>query len=578
MSRIQAWRGAAIAGVLLLAGWCFGLKLALLLPPVQSLARERVEREVAARFGEAKLEGTVRGGFGLGLKVGPLSMGPDGLISVEEVTVSVLRGNVHVRNVRVKWDRRLLKLRRPPPASSSSSETNRAATQIVFEGLIFEQHRTRALAQDLGPFHGVVSRDQLKLELPDGGKITLGREGKRASLELRKISLRSARWVGPRFASLEATGLLNGKGELSERDGSISLSLSDVNLRDPRLAKGPLKGMELALQGRFLRQDKTLKLEEGQLWMGGEDEIKVVATAQVELAGDFNAQANVRLLPVTDEQLVSALPSELRPPPAAPHFQGQVAATAQFKGLLKEPDSWEFEAKLLLDDARKKSAAQPTLANELTYTAVSSTGRSYQVVIGPSNPTFVPLAELPPHASAAVLTSEDAGFFGHAGFDFGELRHSVVDALMDRRVRGASTLSQQLSKNLFLSPEHTLARKVREALTTLALEASVPKQRLLEVYLNAVEWGPGIYGIGAASQHYFAKDARELSPKESALLATLLPSPLRYHSYHLRGLSPVWEQRLDDLLSKMGEEGVLTEEELTAASAAPLLFNASCGT
>ena len=206
-----------------------------------------------------------------------------------------------------------------------------------------------------------------------------------------------------------------------------------------------------------------------------------------------------------------------------------------------------------------------------TYKLASS-GRA--IVVGAANPDFVPVAELPAYVIRAVTTCEDAGFFGHQGFDFAELRNAAVQgAQAGRVVRGGSTISQQLAKNLYLTRQKTLSRKLREALVTVALEATVPKQRLLEVYLNVAEWGPGVFGIGPAAHHWFGKDARELTPREAAFLATVIPNPVRYHYMWSRGfLSDHWEERVDGLLRTMTAQGVLTDEQLASALAQPLTF------
>ena len=142
-----------------------------------------------------------------------------------------------------------------------------------------------------------------------------------------------------------------------------------------------------------------------------------------------------------------------------------------------------------------------------------------------------------------------------------------------RVVRGGSTITQQLAKNLYLSREKTLARKIREAAITIALEATVPKARLLEIYLNLVEWGPGVFGIGAAAQHWFGKDARALTAKEAAFLASIIPNPIRYHGMRARGTpSDAWEQRVDDILLKMTEQGTLSGEDFLRALSEPIVF------
>ncbi len=174
----------------------------------------------------------------------------------------------------------------------------------------------------------------------------------------------------------------------------------------------------------------------------------------------------------------------------------------------------------------------------------------------------------------AVTTSEDAGFFAHQGFDFEELRNALAQgAEAGRVVRGGSTITQQVAKNLYLSQERTVARKVREALVTIALESSVPKRRLLEIYLNVAEWGPELWGIGPAARHWFGKDARALTPKEAAFLASIIPSPVRYHSMFARG-SPTdaWEERVDELLRKMTSHGAISDDDFLRAVREPIVF------
>jgi membrane peptidoglycan carboxypeptidase len=140
-------------------------------------------------------------------------------------------------------------------------------------------------------------------------------------------------------------------------------------------------------------------------------------------------------------------------------------------------------------------------------------------------------------------------------------------------LRGASTLTQQLAKNLFLSRDRTLSRKAREALATVALEVGLGKRRILEIYLNLAEWGDGVNGIGEAARHWFGKDARALSPKEAAFLATVIPNPVRYERYLRRGaLTPAWEARVGELLAKLHARGVFDDAGYRAAEAERLTF------
>ncbi|MCG3198077.1 MAG: monofunctional biosynthetic peptidoglycan transglycosylase [Candidatus Omnitrophica bacterium] len=139
---------------------------------------------------------------------------------------------------------------------------------------------------------------------------------------------------------------------------------------------------------------------------------------------------------------------------------------------------------------------------------------------------WVPLDRISPHLVEAVLIAEDDRFFQHQGFDFTEIWNSVeTNYRAGRWVRGGSTLSQQLAKNLYLSPDKTFTRKFNEMLLTWKVEKSLSKSRILEIYLNVVEWGGGCFGAEAASQYYFSKPASALSPREAASLAARLPNP-----------------------------------------------------
>jgi monofunctional biosynthetic peptidoglycan transglycosylase len=130
----------------------------------------------------------------------------------------------------------------------------------------------------------------------------------------------------------------------------------------------------------------------------------------------------------------------------------------------------------------------------------------------------------------AVIASEDNEFCHHWGFDFKELQDALDEAQDGGRLRGASTISQQTAKNVFLWPGRSYVRKGLEAYFTVLIEAAWPKRRIMEVYLNVIEWGPGIFGAEAASRHWFGKSASRLSQLEAARLAAILPNPIRYHA------------------------------------------------
>lgn len=144
------------------------------------------------------------------------------------------------------------------------------------------------------------------------------------------------------------------------------------------------------------------------------------------------------------------------------------------------------------------------------------------------NQRWIALARLPAHVTKAVIVAEDGTFYEHGGIDWFEVQESIEKNVRERRTaRGASTITQQLAKNLYLSTSKTPMRKVKEVIITLLLEHHLSKQRILEIYLNVIEWGRGIYGIDAAARTYFGKSAAGLTLDEAVRLAAVIPRPLR---------------------------------------------------
>jgi monofunctional biosynthetic peptidoglycan transglycosylase len=149
---------------------------------------------------------------------------------------------------------------------------------------------------------------------------------------------------------------------------------------------------------------------------------------------------------------------------------------------------------------------------------------------GRADRRWVPYEAISPHLKRAVLVAEDINFFSHEGFDAAEIKAALKEALDERELpRGASTITQQLAKNLWLSPSRNPLRKLEEALLARQLERHLSKKRILEIYLNVVEFGPGVWGAEAASRRYFGKPASALSEAEAARLAAALPSPERWN-------------------------------------------------
>jgi len=172
----------------------------------------------------------------------------------------------------------------------------------------------------------------------------------------------------------------------------------------------------------------------------------------------------------------------------------------------------------------------------------------------PYNPQYewVSWSKIAPTAPLAVIASEDQRFAEHHGFDFESIQDAMDDAERGHRLRGASTISQQVAKNMFLWPGRNFVRKGLEAYFTVLVEALWPKRRILEVYLNVAEFGDGLFGVEAASQRYFRKPAARLSADEAALLAAVLPNPHRLRAGRPSGYV---QERRDWILRQMDRLG-----------------------
>ena len=217
----------------------------------------------------------------------------------------------------------------------------------------------------------------------------------------------------------------------------------------------------------------------------------------------------------------------------------------------------------LVPDISQLKKRNPSKTAFIEYREKEWKGKGRKVKI---RQVWVPLSRISPFLVKAVLIAEDDKFWSHEGFDYEGILQAVEKDLQAGRLKfGGSTISQQLARNLYLSPAKSFWRKIREAVITWRMEQVLSKKRILELYLNVVEWGDGVFGAEAASRHYFEKPASDLSPREAARLSVVLPSP--------RKLNPAgrhWyvETRAAVIYSIMLKRGILPPEFETAADGA----------
>lgn len=256
------------------------------------------------------------------------------------------------------------------------------------------------------------------------------------------------------------------------------------------------------------------------------------------------------------------------------HFQGMEAVgnfsySLDFEYNDHKPKQLVFKSRLQPDGLKivRYGAADLGKMNQaFVYRAVENGRLSRPIVVGPENPYFTPLDAISPYLEKCVLTSEDPSFFTHKGFIGEAFRQSIEKNIRTKKfARGASTISMQLVKNVFLTREKTLSRKLEEILLVYLLENNrvSSKQRMLEVYFNIIEWGPDVYGIGEAAAFYFGRHPSELKLNECLYLATIIPKPkgFMYRFDAQQKLKPFARRQNDFLTRLMLRRNLISESD-----------------
>ena len=432
----------------------------------------------------------------------------------------------------------------------------------------------------------VVDRGAIELREPARGlgiRWAPAPGGRRVDVRAHEVPLGTLVRVGRAGTPLLDAGVLGGAIHLASTAGATTFDV-DVQARDVRLAAfsddsgedaPPAFGEPTAVQSRFsgswdpARQKLDLPrwrvVTSGATLSGSLTVADLPRDARVDLALEVERVDFARLLEM----------SALEPPEvvvaadaAHPGSLGSASLTARVTGRLSDPASFTVSQRLDFTPPARPLPALARLRAGFVH-EVAVVGGVKAIDVSPASPDFVPLSEVPALLLETLLLAEDAGFVGHRGVDLSEVPSAVLtNWSRGGAARGASTITQQLAKNLFLSREKRLGRKLQELSLALLLEATLDKQRILEIYLNVIEWGPGLHGLRPAARRYFAREPRDLTPRQMAFLVALIPGPVKYQRSFARGtLSPGFRPLVDNLLAKLRSVDVLTEEEYQAARA-----------
>ena len=261
------------------------------------------------------------------------------------------------------------------------------------------------------------------------------------------------------------------------------------------------------------------------------NKIKFHPFAKYSVAEDTIYEMKARIPKMVAQDFITSLPKGLFTNFEGMEAEGSFSYSLDFRYNKNKPRDLVFDSSLKKDGFRIKKYGAADLAKlntPFTYRAIENGRQQRPVSLSADNPNYTPLDQISPYLRKAVLTSEDPSFFSHRGFINEAFKQSIIKNIKTKKfARGASTISMQLVKNVFLTREKTLSRKLEEILLVYILENNriASKERMLEVYFNVIEWGPDIYGIGEAARYYFEKHPSELTLDECVFLASIVPRP-----------------------------------------------------
>ena len=472
----------------------------------------------------------------------------------------------------------------PPPADASGKPGAGAGLVIDLRGSYGGAHEALWTAKGhADPAHGV-GRLSLRAE-----QFSLGR--------IADVLPPSV--LAPGNTTLDAALDLDWSGDAVNFGGE--LAVVGLSLQSEALAADPVQNVSvgLNLRGTVYPLARRLELERAEVRVR---DVTARLTGHVAMpAGTFRFTNGKSLSVVPDidlhfsvprvscAKLLASIPSALVPRLQGFVLQGFFASEVGAKIDFAHLDDLDLTGKVGIDGCKvvKAPADVKALADPETLVINVEVPKlpggqpgetdTVPVVVGPENPDFAPYDQISPYLVGSIMTTEDNGFFKHHGWVSSEFKSALRRNLQGGGFRlGASSITMQMVKNVLLTKDKTLSRKLQELFLVWYLEQVLPKERILELYFNAIEFGPRIYGIGAATRHYFGKKPADLTPLEAAFFSSILPSPKRRYVQYCHGsLSPQWDRYIRRILGKVHERGRITDDEYAAFSAQPFVFDRS---
>lgn len=417
--------------------------------------------------------------------------------------------------------------------------------------------------------------------LPTSGGVQLRMAGR--NLKLARFAPLVTRFAGLAVEDGVASGEWTIRATQRDVEAFGDVTLSGVAFTNRRLAKQAVQLKPTLLSGRA-SFDRLF----GEISVS-----KLTATSagvpyEIELGGllpgyprqDHPAprlSARVSMPEVDCQDMLASLPTGLAPQLAGFELEGLAQGDVSLMIDWADFERTELATDIDMDRCEVVRAPQHMSAGRLNGSfehRVPVPGGWRTFVVGAENSAFVPLSKVSKNLKRSFMTTEDSGFYRHQGFITKEFRGALVRNLKRGRFAyGASSITMQVVKNVLLSREKTVSRKLQELFLTWHIENALTKDRILEIYVNAIEFGPGLYGIGPASRQYFAKHPRGLNPVESAFLASLLPAPTKRYKQYCGGyVRRSTSAKIERILGFMHRRKRLDEEQYAAALETPLSF------
>ncbi len=383
-------------------------------------------------------------------------------------------------------------------------------------------------------------------------------------------------------------------------DGSVNLRTStdelhfhvDVGARGARLAAladsaedepqlGDPTDVTLRFDGAWRRPEGTIEIPEIHGTLAGADLSGSIALRDIETDPSIDLALGARQLEFTRVLGAAglAVPESLGIAPGGSHDLGSATIEVHVRGRAAEPAALAVTQKINFTPPRQMPPAISRLRGDFVFGTDNGPVPHRPIDVSPSSPDFIALRDVPPLFLRTLLLSEDVGFYGHPGIDLRELPSALLtNYSRGGAARGASTITQQLAKNLFLSRDKEVGRKLQELAITFLLESALGKDRILEIYLNIIEWGPDLHGLRPAAHHYFDREPETLTPAQMAFLVAIIPGPIKYQRSFAHGTpGPGLRTLIDNLLAKLRSVNAIGEEEYQRALDEPIMVAGSNG-